>query len=66
VLGAIEALRGEVTVLMIAHRLSAIRWADLIYVLEQGTVAESGGWNELNERRGGRFRALCEAHRLVA
>ncbi len=66
VLGAIEALRGEVTVLMIAHRLSAIRWADLIYVLEDGRVVESGGWDELNERRDGRFRALCEAHRLVA
>ena len=66
VLGAIEALRGELTVLMIAHRLSAIRWADLIYVLEDGAVVESGGWAELNERRDGRFRALCEAHRLVA
>jgi len=66
VLGAIEALRGELTVLMIAHRLSAIRWADLIYVLEDGAVVESGGWEELNERRDGRFRALCEAHRLVA
>ncbi len=66
VLGAIEALRGELTVLMIAHRLSTIRWADLIYVLENGAVVESGGWDELNQRRGGRFRALCEAHRLVA
>jgi ATP-binding cassette subfamily C protein len=66
VFGAIEALRGEVTVLMIAHRLSAIRWADLIYVLEDGRVVEAGGWDELNERRDGRFRALCEAHRLVA
>ena len=66
VLGAIDALRGELTVLMIAHRLSAIRWADLIYVLEEGAVVESGNWDELNERRGGRFRALCEAHRLVA
>lgn len=66
VLGAIEALRGELTVLMIAHRLSAIRWADLIYVLDEGTIVESGGWDELNERRDGRFRALCEAHRLVA
>ena len=66
VLGAIEALRGGLTVVIVAHRLSAIRWADLIYVLEDGTVVESGGWDELNERRDGRFRALCEAHRLVA
>jgi len=48
VLGAIEALRGELTVLMIAHRLSAIRRADLIYVIADGGVAESGGWPELS------------------
>jgi ATP-binding cassette subfamily C protein len=66
VLGAIEALRGEITVLIIAHRLSAIRWADLIHVIEDGVVAESGEWRELNARREGRFRALCDAHRLVA
>ena len=66
VLGAIESLRGEVTVLMIAHRLSAIRWADLIYVMEDGSVVESGRWGDLNARHNGRFRALCEAHRLVA
>jgi ATP-binding cassette subfamily C protein len=66
VLGAIESLRGKATVLIIAHRLSAIRWADLIHVIEDGAVAESGEWKELNARREGRFRALCDAHRLVA
>jgi len=66
VLGAIEALRGDLTILLVAHRLSAIRWADLIYVIEGGRVAEAGGWEELNGREGGRFRALCAAHRLVA
>ncbi|HKV54452.1 MAG TPA: ABC transporter ATP-binding protein [Candidatus Binataceae bacterium] len=66
VLNAIEALRGELTVVMIAHRLSTIRWADLIYVVENGAVVEFGGWDELNARRGGRFRALCDAQRLVA
>ncbi|MGH7931810.1 MAG: ABC transporter ATP-binding protein, partial [Candidatus Binataceae bacterium] len=66
VLGTIEALRGGLTVLMIAHRLSAIRWADLIYVIEDGRVVESGEWGDLNQRRDGRLRALYEAHSLVA
>ncbi|MGA2411063.1 MAG: ABC transporter ATP-binding protein [Candidatus Binataceae bacterium] len=66
VLGAIEALRGNLTILLVAHRLSAIRYADLIYVIEAGQVAEAGGWEDLNGREGGRFRALCQAHRLVA
>ena len=66
VLGAIKALRGEITMVIIAHRLSTIRWADLIHVVENGSVAESGEWKELAARREGRFRALCDAQRLVA
>ena len=63
-LAAIAALRGSVTTLTVAHRLSAIRSADLIYVVEDGCVVESGGWEDLNNRENGRFRALCDAHRL--
>jgi ATP-binding cassette subfamily C protein len=66
VLDAIDKLRPEMTVLIIAHRLSTIRWADLIYVIEDGTVVESGGWDELNVRSDGHFRALCAAQKLVA
>jgi len=66
VLDAIDKLRPEMTVLIIAHRLSTIRWADLIYVIEDGTVVESGGWDELNVRCDGHFRALCAAQKLVA
>jgi ATP-binding cassette, subfamily C, bacterial len=66
VLGAIEKLCPALTVLIIAHRLSTIRWADLIYVVEEGTVVESGKWDDLNALGGGRFRALCAAHSLVA
>jgi ATP-binding cassette subfamily C protein len=66
VLDAIDKLRPEITVLIIAHRLSTIRWADLIYVVEDGTVIESGRWDELNVRSGGHFRALCAAQKLVA
>ena len=66
VLDAIDKLRPAMTVLIIAHRLSTIRWADLIYVVEDGTVIESGRWDELNVRRDGHFRALCAAQKLVA
>ncbi len=64
VLEAIERRRGELTVVLIAHRLSTVRWADLIYVLERGTVVESGDWSSLSSRRDGRFRALWEAQSL--
>jgi len=40
------------TVFVIAHRLSTIRRADLIAVLEGGTIRERGTHDELLERRG--------------
>jgi ABC-type multidrug transport system fused ATPase/permease subunit len=35
-------------------------------VIENGRVVESGRWDDLNARRDGRFRALCEAQALGA
>jgi ATP-binding cassette subfamily B protein len=40
------------TVLMIAHRLSTVRHADLIVVLDRGTIIEQGTHEALMERRG--------------
>ncbi|NND96632.1 MAG: peptidase domain-containing ABC transporter [Pirellulaceae bacterium] len=40
------------TVVMVAHRLSTIRDADLIYLMDQGSVAESGTHDELIRQNG--------------
>lgn len=53
------ALAGK-TVVLVAHRLSTIKDADLIYVLHQGQVAEQGTHRELLAL-GGRYAALCRA-----
>ncbi len=58
---AIEQLHGQVTIVVIAHRLSSIRNADLIHVIERGEIVESGRWQELLARPLGRLRALCQA-----
>jgi subfamily B ATP-binding cassette protein HlyB/CyaB len=48
------------TVLIIAHRLSAVRFADRIVTIESGAITEDGSHDELI-RRGGRYAKL---HRL--
>ncbi|HET7234584.1 MAG TPA: ABC transporter ATP-binding protein [Longimicrobium sp.] len=55
---AIHALHGRVTILLITHRLSSVRDADTIHVMEAGHIVESGDWAALMEKPGGRFRAL--------
>nr|MBA2670552.1 ABC transporter ATP-binding protein [Gemmatimonadota bacterium] len=54
---AIESLHGEMTILIIAHRLATIRDADHIHVMERGRIVESGAWDDLLARRG-RFHEL--------
>ncbi|MGV1718462.1 ABC transporter ATP-binding protein [Vibrio furnissii] len=46
-----EFLQGRTT-LIVAHRLSAVKQADLIYVLEDGKVSQSGTHGELVEQEG--------------
>lgn len=58
---AIEGLHGRITILMIAHRLSTVRHADCILVLEAGRLVESGSWDTLLRSEHGRFRAMCDA-----
>ena len=41
-----EVMKGR-TVIAIAHRLTAVRHADLFIVLEDGRIVESGGHDEL-------------------
>lgn len=58
---AIARLHGHMTIVVISHRMSAVRGADVIHVLEHGRIVESGTWETLIAREHGRFRALCQA-----
>lgn len=44
---AIHALRGSTTVVMIAHRLSTVRNADIVVYLSEGKVLATGTFNEV-------------------
>jgi len=54
---AIEALRGQRTIFLVAHRLSTIQHADRIIVIDEGRIAEIGD-HETLMRQPGLYREL--------
>lgn len=52
----LDAMARQKTTLVIAHRLSTVMNADVIYVLDQGVVVESGKHQELLDQRGHYYR----------
>ena len=47
---ALDAMRGKVTVVLIAHRLNTIQHADKVILFEEGQVKDSGTFKELIAR----------------
>ncbi len=47
VINAIERLRGDRTVIMIAHRLTTVQNCDMIYLMDEGEIIDSGTYEEL-------------------
>ena len=60
---AFDELSKGRTTLIIAHRLSTVRSAHRIAVIDNNRVLELGTWEELNARNG-KFAALCKAQGL--
>jgi len=60
VMGVVNQLAGSMTIVIVAHRLSTVREADLIYVLEHGKIVEQGTWAELSNQQA-LFQRLMQA-----
>jgi ABC-type multidrug transport system fused ATPase/permease subunit len=61
VMEAVHKLSHEITIILIAHRLSTVRECDQIFLLEKGEVKGQGTYNELvgsNDQ----FRAMAGTH----
>lgn len=63
---AIRRLHGSVTLVVIAHRLATVRDADMIHVMSDGRIIESGTWLELYGSERGMLRELAAAQGLTA
>ncbi|MEN6553274.1 MAG: ABC transporter ATP-binding protein [Methanobacterium sp.] len=64
ILRSIDDLHGEITILMIAHRISTIKNADYIYLMAAGGIVESGTWDDLLKNKG-KFWNVCEVQGLT-
>jgi ATP-binding cassette subfamily C protein len=63
VMHAIQALRGDRTLLIIAHRLSTVRWCDRLIYMKNGRIVESGTFDELYLQNTD-FREMADAAEL--
>ncbi|WP_427913053.1 ABC transporter ATP-binding protein [Ramlibacter sp. MMS24-I3-19] len=61
---ALAGLHGRVTVVAIAHRLSTVRDADRILVLNHGRIAEAGTHEALMDIAGGIYQRLYQLQQL--
>jgi len=61
VMEAVNNLGHNITIILIAHRLSTVRQCDQIYLLEQGEVKAQGTFEELTQANE-QFRAMAASH----
>ncbi|WP_116809865.1 ABC transporter ATP-binding protein [Steroidobacter cummioxidans] len=47
VIATLRGLRGRCTIILVAHRLSTVRWCDVIFELEHGKLAAAGNYDAL-------------------
>ncbi|MFE4121372.1 ABC transporter ATP-binding protein [Priestia sp. YIM B13486] len=57
---SIDRLKGKVTIVVVAHRLSTIQAADQVLVLKEGKVIQKGSFDQLAYEEEGAFHKLLE------
>ena len=61
---SISDLQNTITIIIIAHRLATIKQVDKIFVLGNGSVKESGTFNELVSQEDSSFKKMVASQAL--
>jgi subfamily B ATP-binding cassette protein MsbA len=61
---SINSLKGERTLVIIAHRLSTVKNCDYIYVFKEGRIVEEGSFDKLYNDKDSVFSRMCQAQNL--
>jgi ABC-type multidrug transport system fused ATPase/permease subunit len=59
IMDAIKNLRNKKTIIMIAHRITTVKSCDVIYLMEKGTIIDSGHYSDLYQRNAS-FRKMAD------
>lgn len=60
---SLRRIKGKITIIVVAHRLSTIRNADQVIVLEKGKIVQRGQFDQLAQESGGVLDRLLEKQR---
>ncbi len=61
---SIDSLRGKITIIIIAHRISTIRNTDYLYVIDEGQIREMGKFETLSARKDSFFNKLISSQKI--
>jgi len=61
---SIGDLKGKMTLVIIAHRLSTVIESEMIYVFSKGRIVEQGNFKDLYSIDDGVFKKMCDVQKL--
>jgi ABC-type multidrug transport system fused ATPase/permease subunit len=61
---SIDLLKGKITIILIAHRISTIKDSDFIYVIDKGNILEKGTYSNLKSKKDSFFNYLISSQKL--
>ena len=59
IMGAIHDFSGSKTIVVVAHRLATVKRCDCIYLMDEGSIIDSGTYEEL-VKRNKKFKKMAE------